>query len=93
MNILSKKPAQPSPGQAPCDLDNDIKLMVRASTWSYVYGFADGQAYERHEDLNTIGNMAISCSTTTTCSEGLSNASTQIYQQNFADPTVIPTGF
>lgn len=91
MNIQSKKVLPPS-GQAACDLDKDISLMVAASTWTYVYGFANGQQYERGRDLNTIGNMAVTCSTETTCSEGLGNASSTIYQQNFADPTVIQTG-
>ena len=93
VNLVSKKPAVPPvcPACPPaiCDLDKDIALMVQNSTYTYVYGFANGQAYERYTDLNTIWNLAVACSTNTACSQPLGEASRLIDMQNYAPPTVI----
>lgn len=103
INVTGKKSVQPS-GPQPCELDKDILLMVRASTWSYVYGHASGQEYERASNVGTIAVAASNCNvasyfgastktwSVSTCTEALSNVSSSIYQQSFSSPTQINTG-
>lgn len=73
----------------PCTLDESIVAIVAVTTQSYVYGFANGQSYERQIDLGTIGNAYTVCASTDTCTDGLYRVSNTIYQQNFSTPTVI----
>lgn len=88
VNLISKKPSVPV-GPSACTLDDSIKAIVEVTTKSYVYGYANGMQYERNTDLTTIGNMAVVCSTDTSCAQALGDASTAIFDQNFSTPTVI----
>lgn len=59
----------------------------------YVYGFVDGQAYERHLNLGTIGQYIVNISSSDpSCAAIMGTMSGDIYQQNFADPTMVPPG-
>ena len=90
----------------------DTKMVYQSTTSLgeiYVYGWSDGQRYERKTDLNTIGSFILDCSSPSvfdvfqssgkpwdlgTCLDALMTVNNIIYQQDFADPTPItPGGF
>lgn len=49
----------------PIDATSVMNNFIAQSTTTYVYGFADGQSYERHTDLGTMGEYAVNCSSPT----------------------------
>jgi hypothetical protein len=107
VTISSKQAAPVCAGTMPCQLDLDISAIIAVSTVNYVYGWANGQQYERNHDLSVIGNYVLNCSSVPyfhhisgssatwdlgTCDDSLGTISNTIYQQNFSSPTVL-TGF
>lgn len=92
VNLISKKPAPPviaCPPSTACELDKDLALVVAASSWSYVNGFANGQDYQRNGDLEIAGVAYSACASTDTCTAGAIRISNKIYQQGVDTPTVI----
>lgn len=79
--ITSKRPV-PAPGNCPI-------CLVDVSSEPYAYGFVSGQEYTRNEAISLINTEAVACSTTTTCNQGLSKASADLWLLNFSTPTVI----
>lgn len=89
VNLLSKKPAVACEQAPVCDLDKDLALVVAASSWSYVNGFANGQDYQRNGDLVIGGTVYSACTSTDTCTSCAARISNAIYQQGVDTPTVI----
>lgn len=106
LTVLGKNPPVQCGGTVtlPCDLDKDVASMVAVSTYSYIYGFRDGQEYERNHDLGTIGSFTMNCSSPTafslaqmapagwslgTCIDTLGTVSSTIYNQYYSSPTIV----
>lgn len=106
VTLYGKNPYyKPPPPPQTIDVQALINTFISVSTYTYVYGFADGQAYERKHDIKALGNFNVLCSSPTafhlfqastntwdlgTCEDALSTASNFVYQQNFSTPTVVP---
>lgn len=106
LTITGKKAAPPPPPtQCPSDFDRDLALMVSASTWTYVYGFANGASDERFRDMTTVSNYLVQCSSPSifnhvtgstsswdvfTCQDALGTAVMRINEQNTGEPSFIP---
>ncbi len=90
---------QPAETASVKDLLNTI---VTISTATYPYGWADGMEYGRWVDLGRVSYYVVNCSTpsvfggsTTTwnagvCNDALSKVHQDIYDLNYATPTVVP---
>ena len=100
-NTYSIKLYGPNPTyQAPAPPPTTLEQALSLGATVYVYGFADGQAYERKHDLDTVGHYDFNCSSptffglvtidTTTCFTIMGQLANDIYTQNFSTPTVIP---
>lgn len=92
INLISKKLSPPviaCPPSTACELDKDLALVVAASSWSYVNGFANGQDYQRNGDLAIAGVEYSACASTDTCTAGTARIANRIYQQGVDTPTVI----
>lgn len=95
IKILGLNPNYQAPAPPPTTLEQALSLGATV----YVYGFVDGQSYERHHDLGTIQNYQVNCSSptffsvavdSTSCNAILGQLANDIYTQNFSTPTVIP---
>ena len=64
-------------------------MNVAVTTVSYVYGWAASQQYERQTDIGLLQNSGVGCSTDTVCSNEMTAAINNIYQQSFSSPTVL----
>lgn len=62
--LFRKNPNYQPPPQA-LDINKLTAEFISQSTMTFIYGFADGQAYERHVDLNTIAESNVNCSSST----------------------------
>lgn len=79
-----------------------LNALVRVSTSTYPYGWADGIEYGRGYDLSRISNYIVQCGTPsvfgataanwdrTICTTALMCAEQDIYNTKFSSPTVVP---
>lgn len=77
------------------DLKSLVNEMVAQSSTTYLYGFADGQEYERAHDLDTIGKYMVLLGTAperVECQGYFQSTAHEIYEQNFSSPTFLPLG-
>lgn len=87
------------------DSNKIVSNFIMFATTTYLYGWVDGQSYERDHTLGMLGSYMVNCSTPSyfyniqstssawhlgTCLDSLSTLNNAIYQQNFSTPTVIP---
>lgn len=94
----------PIPSTSTINWQTVIDNFVAQSTTTYLYGWANGQHYERFHDIGTLGYYIVNCSTPTafslvqsststwnlgTCLDSLGTLNSAIYQQEFSTPTVI----
>lgn len=98
VTIYGNNPNYNAPTPPPSNLQESLSLGATV----YIYGFADGQNYERCQDLGHISTFLVNCSTPSyfgspsgfvwsaaTCNQALGTVSNFIYTQNFSTPTVI----
>lgn len=83
-------------------LDSITKQLTKISTWTYVYGWADGEDYQRQIDMGIISDYILNCSTPSffgastttwspgTCGTALMQPQLDIYNLQFSTPTLIP---
>lgn len=64
ITVTGKNPSYqpPSVSTSIITLDAITRQLTTISTWTYVYGWADGREYTRDEFLNQVGRFAINCS-------------------------------
>lgn len=106
LTIRAKNPAYTPPvvSTTIVTLDRLVDKMILASTWTYIYGAANGMDYQRAVDMNRISNYLINCSSGPyfgvhstaswnwgTCTTALNVVLQDIYSLKFSSPTVIPT--
>lgn len=102
-NTYQIKLIAPNPNYTKPVTETDLlQAVVQVSTFSYVYGWADGMEYGRGVDLSRISNYIIYCSSpsyfgasTTTWNEGVCTSSLMaaeldIYNMKYSSPTVVP---
>lgn len=92
--------ANPSYNPPPTTIQQALSLGATV----YLYGWVDGQHYERVHDIGIVGAYAVNCSSptvftlhqtststfdTATCQDALGMAYQIIYQQEFSTPTVV----
>lgn len=105
LTVTSKKPVTPTTPPAPPIVTLPLDQALALGATVYVYGFANGQEYERKVELGTLSHYAINCSTpsmfssmvapwdsrdATICNEVIGTTYNDIYTQNFSTPTIIP---
>lgn len=104
MQLLGINPAyNPAPTNA--QLLQDI---VTVDSYTYVYGWADGESYMQSEEVGIVGSYANLCGSATnfmlnqsstatfdqgTCEDTLATVIDQIYQLQLSSPTVVPGDF
>lgn len=95
ITVLSRNPPKK---EASGDLTKAVESLVAVTTWSYVYGFANGMTTERGIDLDTFSGFLVACSTpsyfvysdsaswnTATCRVILNNMMEHISKRTYAD--------
>jgi hypothetical protein len=109
VNLFGFNPNYVAPGQivpsAPCQLDQDISNMVANSTWTFVYGFADGMTYQQNQETGVVGYFGNLCRSATyfnliesstktfsaaTCSDVIETIENQLFNLSVSTPIVIP---
>jgi hypothetical protein len=85
-----------------------LDSVVTVDSWTYVHGWANGEQYERHQDMSFVGYYDVHCSSPTlfdllqaststwdvgTCEDALSTLNNRMYQLFFDTPTVIPSNW
>lgn len=85
-------------------LDSIAKTLVEISTWTYVYGWVDGEDYARDVDIGRVSTYAIWCSTpsvfhastdtwnSSVCITTLATVREDIRSIKVSTPTIIPPG-
>ena len=85
----------------------NINALTAISTWTYVYGFADGMSYQQKCEIGVIGSYGNLCSSPTnfmlinattatwnkaTCNDLVATFINQLYSLSVSTPVVIPPG-
>lgn len=83
-------------------LDNAGNYMATVDSYTYVYGFADGQSYNQHVTNNFVEGFEINCSTpivgvsawdAQTCGAVAEAIDDAIFEESLSTPTIVPGGF
>lgn len=80
-----------------------LDALVTVDSFTYVYGWADGEAYQQHADNLLTEQFEVNCSTpfgiststwnTATCLSVTGAIDEAIFQESLSTPTFIPGGF
>lgn len=79
-------------------LDLDAQYMATVDSYTYVYGFADGQTYNQHDNRDIVEGFELNCSTplasvptwdSETCVSVTLAIDNAIYQESLSTPTVV----
>jgi hypothetical protein len=99
-SVTRKNPAYQPPAP-PLDPNRIVNEFIANSTYTYVYGWANGMENERAKNLRSISDFSVQCSSpgfygvtgawdVRVCTTTLANIHQYIYDQSFSTPTVIP---
>ena len=86
IQLIGPNPAYNPPSLPPTTLQDALSLGATV----YAYGWVNGQAYERYDNMRILDGHGISCSTDTLCASVVTAAINDIYTKNYSTPTAVP---